>query len=48
MQKANATRVVALSFQYGFYLVVLYYLRVAGTYTLKPYQPDLQNVKNKC
>ena len=47
MQKANATKAVALSFHYGFYLAVLAYLRVVELHTLKPYQLDLQNVKKK-
>ncbi len=47
MQKANATIAVALSFHYGFYLALFAYLHVIATYTLKPYQLDLQNVKNK-
>ncbi len=38
---------VALSFHYGLYLVVLAYLHFTSIHTLKPYQLDLPNVKNK-
>ncbi len=47
MQKVNATLDVALSFHYGFYLAVLAYSHVVDIHTLKPYQLDLLNVKNR-